>query len=47
LQELVRGTLPQPRADQLMALCWGVVAPLAIANALVTALALLLLEGVG
>jgi NADH-quinone oxidoreductase subunit H len=44
LQELVRGTLPSPRTDQLMDLCWRVIAPLAIANALVTALAMLLLE---
>jgi len=43
LQLLIRWSMPRFRYDQLMDLCWKVLLPLALANALVTAACLLAL----
>ena len=45
LQMQIRWTLPRPRYDQVMDLCWKVMLPLSIANILVTGLVILLLQG--
>jgi NADH-quinone oxidoreductase subunit H len=42
---LVRGSLPRPRYDQMMAAAWKVCLPLALLNVLVTAAVVLLSEG--
>ena len=44
-QMLIRWTLPRPRYDQVMGLCWKVLLPLSLANTLVTGLVLLGLQG--
>jgi len=41
----VRWTFPRLRFDQLMSFCWGVLTPLAIANLLVTAVLLKVVQG--
>jgi NADH-quinone oxidoreductase subunit H len=45
LQMQIRWTLPRPRYDQVMDLCWKVMLPLSLANILVTGLAILLFQG--
>jgi NADH-quinone oxidoreductase subunit H len=45
LQMQIRWTLPRPRYDQVMDLCWKVMLPLSLANILVTGLVILLIEG--
>jgi NADH-quinone oxidoreductase subunit H len=45
LQMQIRWTLPRPRYDQVMDLCWKVMLPLSIANILVTGLVILLIQG--
>ena len=45
LQMQIRWTLPRPRYDQVMDLCWKVMLPLSIANILVTGLVILFLQG--
>ena len=45
LMLLVRWSLPRPRYDQLMNLCWKLVLPLALANGLLSAAWLLALGG--
>jgi NADH-quinone oxidoreductase subunit H len=45
LQMQIRWTLPRPRYDQVMDLCWKVMLPLSLANILVTALVILWLQG--
>ena len=45
LQMQIRWTLPRPRYDQVMDLCWKVMLPLSLANILVTALVILLIQG--
>jgi NADH-quinone oxidoreductase subunit H len=45
LQMQIRWTLPRPRYDQVMDLCWKVMLPLSIANILVTGLVILLVQG--
>lgn len=47
LQMQIRWTLPRPRYDQVMDLCWKVMLPLSIANILVTGLVILLVQGAG
>jgi NADH-quinone oxidoreductase subunit H len=42
---LVRGSLPRPRYDQMMAAAWKVCLPLALANVLVTGAIVLMREG--
>ena len=44
---LVRGSLPRPRYDQLMALGWKVLLPLSLANLVVTGAIVLLVKGQG
>jgi NADH-quinone oxidoreductase subunit H len=46
LQMQIRWTLPRPRYDQVMDLCWKVMLPLSLANILVTGLVILLIQGV-
>jgi NADH-quinone oxidoreductase subunit H len=45
LQMQIRWTLPRPRYDQVMDLCWKVMLPLSLANIVVTALVLLAWQG--
>lgn len=45
LQMQIRWTLPRPRYDQVMDLCWKVMLPLSIVNILVTGLVILLIQG--
>jgi NADH-quinone oxidoreductase subunit H len=45
LQMQIRWTLPRPRYDQVMDLCWKVMLPLSLANILVTGLVILVLQG--
>jgi NADH-quinone oxidoreductase subunit H len=45
LQMQIRWTLPRPRYDQVMDLCWKVMLPLSLANILVTGLVILLYQG--
>jgi NADH-quinone oxidoreductase subunit H len=45
LQMQIRWTLPRPRYDQVMDLCWKVMLPLSLVNILVTGLVILLLQG--
>jgi NADH-quinone oxidoreductase subunit H len=45
LQMQIRWTLPRPRYDQVMDLCWKIMLPLSLANILVTGLVILLLQG--
>jgi NADH-quinone oxidoreductase subunit H len=45
LQMQIRWTLPRPRYDQVMDLCWKIMLPLSLANILVTALVILFLQG--
>jgi NADH-quinone oxidoreductase subunit H len=42
---LVRGSLPRPRYDQLMAMGWKIMLPLSLANLLVTGAIVLAREG--
>jgi NADH-quinone oxidoreductase subunit H len=43
----VRGTLPRLRADQLMQFAWLMLIPITLGNILITALAFLILNGIG
>lgn len=45
LQMQIRWTLPRPRYDQVMDLCWKVMLPLSIVNILATGLVILFLQG--
>jgi NADH-quinone oxidoreductase subunit H len=45
LQMQIRWTLPRPRYDQVMDLCWKVMLPLSLANILVTGLVILVMQG--
>jgi NADH-quinone oxidoreductase subunit H len=45
LQMQIRWTLPRPRYDQVMDLCWKIMLPLSLANIFVTALVMLLTRG--
>ena len=45
LQMQIRWTLPRPRYDQVMDLCWKVMLPLSLANILVTGFVILWLRG--
>jgi NADH-quinone oxidoreductase subunit H len=45
LQMQIRWTLPRPRYDQVMDLCWKIMLPLSLANVLVTALVILAIQG--
>ncbi len=45
VQMLLRWSLPRFRYDQVMDLCWKILLPLSIANIIVTALVMLLLQG--
>lgn len=45
LQMQIRWTLPRPRYDQVMDLCWKVMLPLSLANIFVTGLVILLVRG--
>ena len=45
LQMQIRWTLPRPRYDQVMDLCWKVMLPLSLVNILVTGLVILLIQG--
>jgi len=45
LQMQIRWTLPRPRYDQVMDLCWKVMLPLSLANIFVTGLVILLIQG--
>jgi len=45
LQMQIRWTLPRPRYDQVMDLCWKIMLPLSLANAMVTAIVILALQG--
>jgi NADH-quinone oxidoreductase subunit H len=47
VQMQIRWTLPRPRYDQVMDLCWKIMLPLSIANILVTGLVILLIQGDG
>jgi NADH-quinone oxidoreductase subunit H len=42
---LIRGALPRPRYDQLMAFGWKVMLPLALFNLMATGAAVLLIRG--
>jgi NADH-quinone oxidoreductase subunit H len=44
LQMQIRWTLPRPRYDQVMDLCWKVMLPLSLVNILVTGLVILLIQ---
>jgi NADH-quinone oxidoreductase subunit H len=44
LQMQIRWTLPRPRYDQVMDLCWKVMLPLSLANIFVTGLVILLIQ---
>jgi NADH-quinone oxidoreductase subunit H len=43
-QMLIRWTLPRMRYDQVMDLCWKIILPLSIANLLVTAVVILVIQ---
>jgi NADH-quinone oxidoreductase subunit H len=43
----IRGTLPRLRIDQMMAFCWKVLVPVALANLMITAFGLGALVGIG
>jgi NADH-quinone oxidoreductase subunit H len=43
----IRGTLPRLRIDQMMAFCWKVLVPVALANLVITALGIQLLPAIG
>jgi NADH-quinone oxidoreductase subunit H len=45
LQMQIRWTLPRPRYDQVMDLCWKVMLPLSLANIFLTGLVILLIKG--
>lgn len=45
LQMQIRWTLPRPRYDQVMDLCWKVMLPLSLANVFLTGLVILLVRG--
>jgi NADH-quinone oxidoreductase subunit H len=45
LQMQIRWTLPRPRYDQVMDLCWKIMLPLSLANIVLTALVILLITG--
>jgi len=45
LQMQIRWTLPRPRYDQVMDLCWKVMLPLSLANIFLTGLVILLAQG--
>lgn len=45
LQMQIRWTLPRPRYDQVMDLCWKIMLPLSLANIVVTALVILAITG--
>jgi NADH-quinone oxidoreductase subunit H len=45
LQLMIRWSLPRFRYDQIMKLCWKLLLPLSLANILITAIVLLLLQG--
>jgi NADH-quinone oxidoreductase subunit H len=45
LQMQIRWTLPRPRYDQVMDLCWKVMLPLSLVNIFVTALVILAVKG--
>ena len=45
LQMQIRWTLPRPRYDQVMDLCWKIMLPLSLANIVVTALVILIMTG--
>jgi len=47
LQMQIRWTLPRPRYDQVMNLCWKIILPLSLANVMVTGLVLLWVRGSG
>lgn len=46
LQMQIRWTLPRPRYDQVMDLCWKVMLPLSLVNILVTGAVILWIQGV-
>ena len=45
LQMQIRWTLPRPRYDQVMDLCWKVMLPLSLANVMLTGVVLLMARG--
>jgi NADH-quinone oxidoreductase subunit H len=47
LQMQIRWTLPRPRYDQVMDLCWKVVLPLSLLNIVVTGVVILWIQGGG
>jgi NADH-quinone oxidoreductase subunit H len=46
LQMQIRWTLPRPRYDQVMDLCWKILLPLSLANILLTAVVILVVRSV-
>jgi len=47
LQMQIRWTLPRPRYDQVMDLCWKIMLPLSLANVFLTGLVILAIRGAG